>query len=161
MTYSRIGRQESDIEEVDTTQMIQELIEMLSIPDAFTVEVISELPKVQTAKVPFEQVFLNLINNAVKHHDRPHGCVRVSAEENETFVTFAVEDDGPGIPEAFHERVFEMFQTLQPRDEVEGSGMGLAVVKKTIENRGGTIELISNGNRGTCFKFTWPKYNEG
>jgi signal transduction histidine kinase len=64
-------------------------------------------------------------------------------------------DDGPGIDSQFHQRIFIMFQTLKPRDEVEGSGMGLALVKKIVEQYGGTVKVESNG-RGCCFKFTWP-----
>jgi signal transduction histidine kinase len=67
-----------------------------------------------------------------------------------------VEDDGPGIDPQHHERIFQIFQSLKPRDQVEGSGMGLAVVKKTVENQGGSIMVRSDGQQGSTFRFTWP-----
>jgi signal transduction histidine kinase len=65
-------------------------------------------------------------------------------------------DDGPGISNAYHGKVFEMFQTLRPRDDEEGSGLGLSLVKKTVESLGGQVQLKSEG-RGCCFQFSWPK----
>ena len=73
-----------------------------------------------------------------------------------TATAFSVSDDGPGIAPAFHQRIFQMFQTLKPRDQIEGSGMGLALVKKTVETHGGTIELESTEDHGALFRFTWP-----
>ena len=100
----------------------------------------------------------NLVGNAVKHHDRPQdGVVRVAAKELAGWVQFSVTDNGPGIAPQHQERIFQIFQTLKPRDEVEGSGMGLAVVKKTVESHGGRIELISDVGQGAVFRFTWPK----
>jgi signal transduction histidine kinase len=70
---------------------------------------------------------------------------------------FVVTDDGPGIPEQFRSRVFGMFQTLRPRDEIEGSGMGLAIVKKLVERQSGAIWLTEGpAGRGLAVHFTWP-----
>ena len=69
---------------------------------------------------------------------------------------FTVSDNGAGIDPRFHTRIFEIFKTLKPRDEVEGSGMGLAVVKKLVESRGGTIQVTSAVNEGASFRFPWP-----
>jgi signal transduction histidine kinase len=71
-----------------------------------------------------------------------------------------VRDDGPGIGAQFHEQIFEMFRTLRPRDQVEGSGMGLAMVRKHIEIRGGTLRLESAPGHGSTFRFTWPKQKQ-
>ena len=80
-------------------------------------------------------------------------------EDADEFYAFRGEDDGPGIAPEFHQKIFTIFQTLRPRDEVEGSGMGLALVKKAVEQQGGTLTLHSNLGeaRGTAFTFTWPK----
>jgi signal transduction histidine kinase len=103
-------------------------------------------------------VFLNLIGNALKHHDRPDGRIAITVQEQGEWYVFLVTDDGPGIPTAFHQKIFQMFQTLRPRDEVEGSGMGLAIVKKIVEGQGGTICVESDGvRRGTTMRFTWRK----
>jgi signal transduction histidine kinase len=98
-----------------------------------------------------------LVNNAIKHHDRPNGRVRISATEFKDMVEFTVADDGPGIDPAFHERIFQMFQTLRPRDQVEGSGIGLAVVEKIVSSVGGTISVESTPENGATFRFTWPR----
>jgi signal transduction histidine kinase len=69
----------------------------------------------------------------------------------------SVADDGPGIDAAYHIRIFQLFQTLKPRDEIEGSGMGLALVKKTVESRGGQVQVASTAGQGAVFRFRWPK----
>ena len=103
--------------------------------------------------MPLQQVLMNLISNAIKHHDKSHGCIEVSAEDNETFHTFTVKDDGPGISARFHDQIFKMFQTLKPRDQVEGSGMGLAMVRKNIELQGGAAEARVRGRPGKQLQF--------
>ena len=102
----------------------------------------------------------NLIGNAIKHHDRAVGHIEISAVEHGDHVEFVVSDDGPGIPPEYHEEIFRMFSTLKPRDVVEGSGMGLAMVRKILENRGGTIHVESAEGRGATFRFTWPRSAE-
>jgi signal transduction histidine kinase len=114
------------------------------------------LPTLITERVPLEIVLRNLIGNAIKHHHRPAGHIQVAVVEEERMLTFAVTDDGPGIDPEYHQRIFEMFQTLRPRDQVEGSGMGLTVVKKIVENYGGAITVESQLGQGTTLRFTWP-----
>ena len=88
------------------------------------------------------------------------GWIRISAEEQADAVVFAVSDNGPGIEPVYHERIFVMYQTLRPRDEVEGSGIGLTVVKKIVESRGGAVRIESAAGVGTTFFITWPKQEE-
>jgi signal transduction histidine kinase len=107
--------------------------------------------------MPLQQVLINLVSNALKHHDKKTGCIEVSVEDLGTKLEFTVRDDGPGIPPEFHEQIFKMFQTLKPRDQVEGSGMGLAMVRKYIEFAGGQIAVESEVGRGSTFRFSWPK----
>ena len=157
LAYSRAGRVRHSPELVDTRLLVQDTVEFLNLPPRF-VEVTGHLPTIYTERVPLETVFRNLIQNAYKHHDRPDdGCVRLSAQESEHAVVFAVADDGPGIASQYHERIFEIFQTLKPRDQVEGSGIGLTVVKKIVESRGGSLGLESAAGAGTTFFVTWPK----
>ena len=121
----------------------------------------SPLPKVFGERVPLETVLRNLIGNAIKHHDHPETArVEVAASESDGFVEFVVADNGPGIEAAHHDRIFQVFQTLKPRDQVEGSGMGLAVVKKIVENQGGRILLTSAPGQGATFCFTWPQVKD-
>ena len=98
------------------------------------------------------------MSNAIKHHDREDGTIRVGYKDGETHHQYYVSDDGPGIPEEYHGRVFEIFRKLKPRDEVEGSGMGLSIVKKLTEALGGKVEILSeDGKRGTTFTVHIPK----
>lgn len=158
LAYSRVGRKIGITEKIDTQQLIDEISEYLAPPAGFVIRCIGKMPLVFSPKAPLEQVFRNLINNAIKHHDHASGEVLISAEDLGEYLRFSVADDGPGIAAEFHERIFQMFQTLRPRDEREGSGMGLAIVKKTVENFGGRITVRSESQeRGTEFLFTWPK----
>jgi len=108
------------------------------------------------ARMPLQQILMNLAGNAIKHHDKTAGRIEISAEDLGTHYAFAVRDDGPGIPSRFHAQIFKMFETLKPRDQVEGSGMGLAIVRKQIERCGGSLALQSAEGEGSIFRFTLP-----
>jgi len=155
--YSRAGRRHYPAQWLDTPAVVRDLAELLHPPPGFQVVIEGDLPPVYCEHAPFETLLRNLIGNAIKHHDRPHaGKVTISAALRGDFVEFRVRDDGPGIDPQYHARIFEVFQTLRPRDEVEGSGMGLAIAKKTVESAGGAIWVQSGGDRGATFCFTWP-----
>ena len=156
LAYSRAGRAEAEPEPVDTAALVREVAETVAPPEGFDVRIEGDFPVVVTARAPLALVLRNLVSNAIKHHDRPGGRVTVSAEADGGWAAFTVEDDGPGVPPEYRDRVFGLFQTLRPRDEVEGSGMGLAIVKKTIESRGGRITLETPPGGGARFRFTWP-----
>ncbi len=157
LAYSRVGRVAHRATRMRATQILEKVIALVSPPGGFRVELGPGLDAVSLPDMPISGVFLNLISNAIKHHDRAQGLVRVTIEDLGAAYAFAVADDGPGIPEQYRERVFGMFQTLKPRDEVEGSGMGLAFVRKTVESVNGTLTLSANTERGCVFRFTWPK----
>ena len=111
------------------------------------------MPTFPTTKSALELVFRNLINNAIKHHDRNVINIDISAERNNGYYRFSVKDDGPGIDPKYYEHIFEMFKTVKPR-EAGGSGIGLAIVKKLIAHQGGRICVEPHG-RGTNFIFDW------
>ena len=158
LLYSRAGRLHHMPELVDTAQLVRNTVELLAPPTGFCVCADASLPLLIAERIPLELIFRNLIDNAVKHHEQPHaGHIVITATEQEQVVLFSVTDDGPGISPEFHERIFQLFQTLKPRDVVEGSGMGLAIVKKLVEYRGGRIEVESRPGQGATFRFTWPK----
>jgi signal transduction histidine kinase len=136
--------------------LMHNILELLS-PKNFTVTVSPSFADIRVARMPLQQILMNLISNAIKHHDKKSGCIEVSVEDLGSSYLFAVKDDGPGIAEQFHQQIFKMFQTLRPRDQVEGSGMGLAMVRKNIEVHGGTLKLESAEGMGSTFRFTWPK----
>lgn len=158
LAYSRVGRRDGPAQLVNTALLVKDTIALLAPPPGFRIEITGELPELITPRVPLEVVIRNLIGNALKHHHDPaQGEVYISARELGDFIEFGVDDNGPGIDPQYHERIFGVFQTLQPRDQVEGSGMGLALVKKTVEYRGGTVRIKSASGAGTTFYFTWPK----
>lgn len=157
LAYSRAGHLKAEPETVDFAELLDETLELVAPPAAFTVETAGELPRFETLKVPLQQVLRNLLTNAVKHHHRADGRLTVEVRDLDDRYEISVTDDGPGIAPRFHESVFEIFRTLQPRDDVEGSGMGLAIVRKTVESGGGSVSLESDEGRGAAFRFTWPK----
>jgi len=158
LAYSRAGRVQHAPQEVDCGALVRSIFDLLSPPPEFRLTVYEPMPVIYTQRVPLETVLRNLLGNAVKHHNRPDGHVQVAAHwtGQGDLLEFSVQDDGPGMAAEYHERIFELFQTLQPRDQVEGSGMGLAIVKKTVESLGGSVSVESTEGSGTCFRFTWP-----
>lgn len=144
-------------EKTDGTTLLNDVFTLIDIPDGFTLEADEKFKKLRLPRLPLQMIFCNLVDNAIKHHDRPAGRIRIGVEEQETQYIFTVSDDGPGIPPEYRKKIFEMFQTLLPRDTREGSGMGLALVKKMIDLHGGTISVEPRPERGSVFRFTWPK----
>lgn len=157
LQYSRAGQMMGDVMEINSGPLVRAVVELLTPPPGFVVNVSPEMPTFYTHKTPLELVFRNLIDNAIKHHHRTEGRIEVTAVSRGRFVEFTVKDDGPGISAKYHEHIFRMFQTLTPRDEVEASGIGLAVVKKVVERQGGQVSVESREGQGTTFRFTWPK----
>lgn len=154
--FSRIGRQRAQPEVVDVNELLNGVIELTDNPHNAKVHVPVPLPSLQTIRVSLEQVFLNLIGNAIKHNDKQENCrIEVLWEQKDDQYLFHFKDNGPGIEPQHHERVFQMYQRVG-HSEVEGSGMGLAIVKKQIESHRGSIHLDSNPNDGVTFTVTWP-----
>ncbi|MEW6497321.1 MAG: PAS domain S-box protein [Cyanobacteriota bacterium] len=161
LNYSRVGRLRTELERVDMETLLAEVIDSLAPPPKFTITVMPEMPTLWTERLPLEQVFANLISNGIKHNPRPDGQIVISVQEYANCYEFAVTDNGLGIAPEFHDKVFVMFQTLEPRDKVENTGVGLAIVKKIIEDKGGIITVESAQNQGATFRFTWPKQPMG
>jgi light-regulated signal transduction histidine kinase (bacteriophytochrome) len=157
LQYSRIGRVQGAIEQVNVGELLDDVVDLLAPPPDFTITIAPNMPTLMTERVLLQQVFANLIGNAIKHHHRSEGQIQVDVEPNHTHFVFSVADDGPGIASQYQDRIFGMFQTLAPRDKVEGSGLGLSLVKKMVEHQGGRIWLHSEEGTGTTFFFTWPK----
>lgn len=157
LSYARLGRAEHAYESVEVGGLLEEVRDMVDLPEGFAVTWPDSLPTVVTQRTLMSQVFLNLISNAVKHHDGSSGTIDIQAEDQDSFIEFRVRDDGPGIPPQQRNKIFGLFTTLKRRDEVEGSGMGLAFVQKVVKQLGGNIEAVGPEGRGITFAFTWPK----
>jgi PAS domain S-box-containing protein len=155
LAYSRAGRVASRALDVDTGALVESVIRLLAPPDGVAVTVEPGMPTIFTEPSPIEQVFRNLIGNAIAHHDRDTGSVIVAARRNDDWWEFSVADDGPGIPEEDRERVFHMFQRLEGGNS-KGTGIGLALVAKIVDRVGGKVWVESGAERGSVFRFTWP-----
>jgi signal transduction histidine kinase len=157
LTYSRVSSTDTVASETSLADIFTSIVEVLNPPAHIQVRLEGKIPVIIMASAQLEQVLRNLINNAIKHHDKPNGEVVLSAKRVGDFVEFVVRDDGPGILPQFHDKIFQLFQTLKRRDEVEGSGMGLALVKKLVEQQNSCVTVHSQGNgTGAEFRFQWP-----
>jgi PAS domain S-box-containing protein len=157
LQYSRAGRVREKPERVEVGKLVEEVVDLLAPPPSVRVEIAPDLPVLVAEKLPLQQVLQNLIGNAIKYTRRPDAHVRVSAADAGEMIEFSVADNGPGIPAEYHERIFGLFQTLEARDKVEATGIGLSIVQKTVDSRGGRIRIESEEGSGTTFHFTWPK----
>ncbi|MFC1834837.1 response regulator [Thermodesulfobacteriota bacterium] len=160
LQYSRIGRTRESRSDVDLDVLVRDIIDLLAPPLTINVIVERPLPVVQFDRTRIGQVFQNLISNAIKYMDKPEGEVRINYEDEGIQWSFLVSDNGPGIAERHHEKIFGIFQTLSARDEFESTGIGLTLVKKIIDMNGGSIWLESDEGQGTTFFFTIPKVDQ-
>jgi PAS domain S-box-containing protein len=157
LEYARIGRSEDKIEPVALSGLLADVIDSVVPLPTFAIDLPTDLPTLSTKRMPLFQVFANLIGNAIKHHHSEAGTIQISVEERGNFYEFAIVDDGPGIAPENQERMFKIFQAVNPQNRSDSTGIGLAIVKKIIEAEGGTIRLESELGKGTTFYFTWPK----
>ncbi len=157
LQYSRVGRVKEKQVHVNLSELVPQVIDMVAPPENIEITVENELPVVECEETRIMQVFQNLLSNAVKYMDKPQGQIRIGCVEEDAFWKFSVSDNGPGIKEKHFEKIFQMFQTLSPRDEFESTGIGLTVVKKIIEMYGSKIWVESEVGNGATFFFTLPK----
>ncbi len=163
--YARLGREDIKPETVCVQTLLEEAIDSVAPPPAFKIK-IDPMPILFTKRVMLNQVFTNLISNAVRHHDRLDGHIRISGEtiivndyqQNPVeFYEFAIADDGRGIDLDRQVEIFNIFQTSELRKKTQSSGIGLTIVKKIVETEGGKIRLDSQVGIGSTFYFTWYK----
>ncbi|HXU27322.1 MAG TPA: ATP-binding protein [Bacteroidia bacterium] len=154
LIYSRAGRVDIETEKIDLNILVKEIIDMASFPPAVQAKIDNQLPTLQIAKYPIMQVFSNLIWNAVKHNDKKKIEINIGCTKQPDNYLFYVKDNGPGIEEEFHQKVFQIFQTLKTKDEMNSTGIGLSVVKKIIDNLGGKIWIESKLGESCTFFFT-------
>ncbi len=157
LEYSRIDRIKAAAETVNVGNLVAEVIEDLAPASGLCIQTATGMPEIITVRVRLKQVFANLIGNAVRHHNKPDGQIWITVSDLGNWFEFSVADNGPGIAGDYHYKIFEMFQTLQPRDTLESTGVGLALVKKIVEGQGGAVRVISAEGQGANFIFTWPK----
>lgn len=156
LQYSRLGRIKEEKVEVDLNELIKEMIDILAPPENIKIRIENELPVIYVEETRIRQVFQNLLSNAIKYMDKPEGMIRVGCVRDDGYWRFSVSDNGHGIEEKYFEKIFHLFQTLQSRDETEGTGIGLTLVKKIIDMYGGRIWVESELGKGSTFYFTLP-----
>jgi signal transduction histidine kinase len=137
--------------------LINDIRDIVELGDHFQLETSADFLSMKWPRKAMTRILINLIGNAIKHHDQGKGIIRISVRDENGKYVVSVSDDGPGIAEKYHDKVFEMFQTIAPRDTKEGSGIGLSIVKKIISLYDGDIWIEPQNQRGATFSFSWPK----
>jgi signal transduction histidine kinase len=155
LAYSRAGRDSSEQAIVDVGALVTEVWELLAPPTTAALDVEAPLPHLRTSRIQLQQILLNLIGNAVKYNmDRPLR-ITIAVRRSGRRWEFSVADDGVGIAPEFADKIWGLFQTLERRDKVESTGIGLSVVRKIVESQGGTAWVDSGLGRGATFSFPW------
>jgi PAS domain S-box-containing protein len=157
LQYSRVGRVKENRAVVNLNKLTSEVIDILAPPANISITVENELPTIECEPTRIGQVFQNLLSNAIKYMNKPQGQIKVRCVEEGEFWKFSVADNGPGIEEKHFEKIFQIFQTLSPRDDFESTGIGLTITKKIVELYGGRIWVESKVSEGSTFFFTLPK----
>ena len=156
LTYSRAVNSKADVERTDVNELLIDVIEELLIPNHIKVTLPDKKVVINYPKVRLRQVFTNLISNAVKYHEGDKGHIGIKIKKSEDNYQFTVWDDGPGIDPKYHEKVFNIFQTLHLNRQ-GSTGVGLSIVKKIVEENGGSIWVESQKDKGAAFHFTVPQ----
>jgi len=157
LQYSRAGRVEGDVMAINLNDLLRIVVDMLAPPDHIRITLQENLPVIQADRTRILQVFQNLLSNAIRYMDKPQGQIDVNCVERPEHWEFRVTDNGPGIEAQYAEKVFGLFQTLSPRDDGEGTGVGLSLVRRIVETYRGRIWLESEPGQGCTFLFTLPK----
>ena len=156
LVHSRVGRKQA-VKTVDLAEAVELVVEQMILPPGFSFETDLKCSSVQIGERDILTLLSALISNGIKHHDRDEGLIRVSSFRDATQCVLVVSDDGPGIPAKYREAVFDAMMTLRPRDEIEGSGMGLAIVRKIVDIYGGRMRWANEtADRGAVLEIGLP-----
>lgn len=158
LQYSRLGRHKEDLVCLDMNRLLPDYVDFVGCPDTIQVTIQENLPTLIGEATRVQQIFQNLLSNAVKFMDKPDGRIQVTCQDADEFWQFSVKDNGPGIGSEYYDKIFKIFQTLLSRDEFESTGVGLTLVKKTVERYGGQVWVESEVGLGSTFHFTYPKH---
>jgi PAS domain S-box-containing protein len=156
--YTKVGRIKETKEIVAVEEIIQNANLMLNLKDDLEIRILNKLPEIYCEKIKIEQVFQNLISNAVKYNDKDTCLIEIDYKDLSSHYLFTIKDNGIGIEEKNFERIFQIFQTLQSKDDFESTGIGLSIVKRIVQLHGGEIVVKSKLGEYTIFEFTLKKY---
>jgi PAS domain S-box-containing protein len=157
LQYSKLGHTSPQKRQVDLNTLLSDIISGIEPPENIEITIENELPVLICEKTQIMQVFQNLLSNAVKYMDKPSGQIKVGCIEQDGFWKFSIADNGPGIDEKYHKKIFKIFQTLSPHNRVDSTGIGLSIVKKIVELNAGIVWVESEPGKGSTFFFTVPK----
>ncbi|MEK6152189.1 PAS domain S-box protein [Flavobacteriaceae bacterium 3-367] len=155
LKYSSIKSETLESSCVDLNRIVQHIREIIFIPEHVSVVIMNTLPTIKADPTQMQQLFQNLIGNAVMHIDKPEGLVEVSSSETDTHWEFCVKDNGIGIPKEYHGKIFEIFQSIGA--EARSTGIGLSIVKKIVDLYEGKVWLYSEKGEGSTFHFSLKK----
>lgn len=156
LQYSRAGHRKENKVQIDLNELVDNVIDSFSPLEKITVTVENKLPIIECEQTLTMELFQNLVSNTIKYMDKPQGFIKIGCVEENGFWKFSIADNGMGIDEKYFEKIFQIFQTLIPRDQFESTGVGLTVAKKIVELHGGTIWVESEPGVGSTFFFTLP-----
>jgi signal transduction histidine kinase len=149
---------ENDEQMVSVSELIDKCISLLQPPASINFEIATDLPVFKTREIQLQQVFQNLIGNAIKYLNKPKGLITINSADSDGFYKFSIKDNGPGIDPKDITRIFEEFTTGSAHSIKDSStGLGLHLIKNAIEEKGGRIWVQSILNEGSTFYFLWPK----
>ena len=155
LDYSTISKNQIEFYDVDTNKLVEGIMDMMILPNHISIVKHSVLPKVKGDKYRLQQLFQNLIDNAIKYNDKDEGHIEIGVEDKNEFWEYYVKDNGKGIEQAYFDKIFKTFQKLE--NNPESSGIGLSIVKKIVTLYGGEIWVKSEINKGATFYFTLKK----
>ncbi len=155
MEYSKVSSLDERREEVDVKEALDESIHVLNIPEHIQFKFSGVFPRIRANRLKLKQVFMNLIDNAIRHNDKKRGLIEIKAKQNDRFWIFVVEDNGKGIPQRYLNKIFKIFNTLDTTGK--HTGIGLALVKRVVEHYKGSITVDSVEGERTSFTFTLEK----
>jgi signal transduction histidine kinase len=155
LAYSRAGRDGAELATIDLTGLVNDVWELLAPPATARLEIATPLPQLRTSRIQLQQILMNLIGNAIKHNPERSLQITLAARPIGRRWEISVADDGIGIAPEFADKIWGLFQTLERRDKVESTGIGLSVVRKIVESHGGKARVESEFGRGARFSFTW------
>jgi len=160
LNYSQVSQNSHQKESIKLQEVIQEVIQRLESEiqkHQASINILNSMPEVEMSTLNALRLFQNLLSNAIKFNKTAAPQVNISCQPENGYWRFAIEDNGIGIEPSYQKKIFQIFQRLHTIDQYPGTGVGLAICKKIVEENGGTIWFESNEMSGTTFYFTLPK----
>lgn len=155
LNYSSIGSDSIKMKEVDLNLVLTDIKQILHFPEHIRLEILKPLPKITGDRTMLQQLFQNIISNAVRYNDKKIGIIQIDYKNQKSFYEFSIKDNGMGIDKKYHDKIFKIFHSLHKSKD--STGIGLSIVKKIVENHNGKVWLESEPDIGTTFYFTLKK----